>query len=103
MAKSPFASASALLAYYGFDLNGLNLDQIVYSWLGNYPAKWVIAAVVEALYQGRYKAASVNSILSLWCLRGQPVHHFDYEFADIVCSQLFRTLPPQTAALEQNP
>jgi hypothetical protein len=93
MARNPSTSASALLTYYGFDLNGRNLDQVIRNWLRKYPPKWVVAAVIEALYQGRYKAASVDCILFIWCLRGRPLHHFDYEFADIVCSNILRSIP----------
>lgn len=93
MARNPVASITALLTYYSFDLHGCAIDQLVQKWLSKYPPKWVMSAVVEALYQGRYKAASVNSILFLWYLRGQPLHHFDYEFLDIVCGNLFKAIP----------
>lgn len=100
MARNPAASTSALLTYYGFELNNRLLDQVVCNWLSKYPPKWVVGAVIEAVYQGRYKVASVERILFLWYLRGQSRHHFDYEFADIVCSKVFATIPAHSLAIE---
>lgn len=101
MIRGPAASASALLSYYGFDLHEQALNQLVENWLGAYPARWVMAAVIEALYQGRYKAYSVDRILFLWYLRGQPLHHFDFEFLDIICSGLFHAVPIPSGLLEK--
>ncbi|MBD2461495.1 hypothetical protein H6G89_10585 [Oscillatoria sp. FACHB-1407] len=98
MSRSPAASISTLLTYYSFDLGGYDVDQIVQGWLEEYPPKWAIAAVVEAIFQGRYKVASVDNILLNWYLNGRPQHHFDSEFADLVCSKLFKTIPPEPTA-----
>lgn len=81
---------AALLARYGFELRGYTALELIDQWLRLYPAKWVRLAVVEALYQGRYKAISVEHILSIWLRRGQPTFHFSYEFERLV----FRVLPP---------
>lgn len=90
MKHNPAISTSMLLSYYSFDLGDFTLEQTVQKWLLSYPPKWVLAAVVEALYQGRYKAASVERILLLWRIRGQQVSHFDGEFADLVCRILLK-------------
>ena len=45
-------------------------------------------AVVEALYQGRYKAISVEHILDCWRRRGQPNFHFSLEFERLICQNL---------------
>lgn len=90
MKKNPTKSTLVLLTNYCFDLNGGDLEQLVHNWLDSYPSKWVIAAIVEALYQGRYKVTSVNRILNSWSLKGQPVHHFDHDFADVVCKKLMK-------------
>ncbi|AFY77705.1 hypothetical protein Ple7327_2404 [Pleurocapsa sp. PCC 7327] len=81
---------AALLARYGFELKGYTALELIDQWLRLYPAKWVRLAVIEALYQGRYKAISVEHILSIWLRRGQPTFHFSYEFERLV----FRVLPP---------
>jgi hypothetical protein len=88
MRKNPAAVTFALLSNYSFELGGSNLADLIYSWLNLYPGKWVITATVEAIYQGRYKVNSVSRILEFWSLKGYPVHHFDYDFADVVCKKL---------------
>lgn len=90
MPHNSFASTSVLLTHYCFDLEEQTTEEVVKDWLGKYPAKWVLSAIVEALYQGRYKVASVEKILFHWYLRGQPNSHFDREFADLVCHSLLR-------------
>jgi len=90
MRCNPVVSTALLLTYYSFDLGNSPTDQIVRNWLCSYPPKWVLEAIVEALYQGRYKAASVERILKLWKLRGKPTSHFDGEFADLVCRILLK-------------
>ncbi len=88
MRKNPAAVTFALLSNYSFELGGSNLADLIHSWLNLYPGKWVITATVEAIYQGRYKVNSVSRILQFWSLKGYPVHHFDYDFADVVCKKL---------------
>ncbi|MBD2428012.1 hypothetical protein [Phormidium sp. FACHB-1136] len=88
MRKNPAAVTFALLINYSFELGEANLVDLIYSWINSYPGKWVITATVEAIYQGRYKVNSVSRILEFWNLKGYPVHHFDYDFADVVCKKL---------------
>lgn len=80
--------ASALLVQYSFDLGGYSASEIIHKWLESVQASWVRLAVIEALYQGRYKSVSVEQILALWQRRGQPLCHFNHEFERIVCSKL---------------
>ena len=82
--------ASALLQYYSFDLAGSSTDHLIAGWRQTYEASWIRAAVIEALYQGRYKAVSVEQILVFWLRRGQPLRHFNHEFEQIVCNQFGR-------------
>lgn len=58
--------AVVLLTHYSFDLGGYNVQEIVNQWQAHYPVNWLHLAVIEALYQGRYKAFSVQQILSMW-------------------------------------
>lgn len=88
MQKSPAAVIFTLLTNYSFEVSNNNLIDLIYSWLKVYPGKWVITATVEAIYQGRYKVNSVSRILEFWGLKGYPIHHFDYDFADVVCKKL---------------
>lgn len=75
---------------FSFDSNEDQIEQTIQKWLVQYPPKWVIAAIVEAIFLGRYKAVSVERILILWHLRGAPISHFDLEFVELVCSRLVK-------------
>ncbi|WAL59533.1 hypothetical protein [Thermocoleostomius sinensis] len=76
-----------LLTRYSFDLDGYTVGQVVEAWLQHYPIKWVRLAVIEALYQGRYKAISVEQILNLWKRRGKSLYRFNHEFERIICGR----------------
>ncbi|MBD2305987.1 hypothetical protein H6G17_10735 [Chroococcidiopsis sp. FACHB-1243] len=88
-------SAVALLLHYIFDLGGHNARELVERWLRFYPANWVRLAAIEALYQGRYKAVSVEQILSIWQRRGQIQPHFNCEFERLVCGNIQPRLSAQ--------
>jgi hypothetical protein len=91
------AQAVDLLVHYGFDLSGKKADKLTGEWLTKYPGYWLRLAVVEALYQGRYKAVSVGQILSMWQRMGQPLYHFNHEFERLVCSNF-----PQDLTVEND-
>ena len=80
------AQAASLLVHYSFDISGDTVEELVGEWLTIYPAYWLRLAVVEALYQGRYKTVSVEHLLAMWQRRGQPLYHFNHEFERLVCS-----------------
>jgi hypothetical protein len=88
--RSPDAAVSAarLLHHYGFDLGGGTLAPLLSAWQEQYPDSWIRLAAIEALYQGRYKAVSVEQILALWQRRSQPMYHFNHEFERLVCDRL---------------
>lgn len=73
-----------LMVNYSLDLGGYSVQSWIEQWLTYYPAAWLYSAVVEALYQGRYKAVSIAQILELWRRRGKPVHHFSRDFERII-------------------
>ncbi|MGF1537271.1 MAG: hypothetical protein ACFB4J_12430 [Elainellaceae cyanobacterium] len=76
-----------LLKYYSFELNQITAEQCVAQWRDRYPETWLRSAVVEALYQGRYKAVSVTQILDMWQRRGQSLCHYNGEFERMICSK----------------
>jgi len=80
--------AAALLIHYSFELCGESVSTLIKRLGSTGQSGWVRLAVIEALYQGRYKAISVEQILALWHRRGQPVCHFNLEFERIVCSRM---------------
>ena len=94
-------TAAALLIHYSFDLHGYSADELVAWWAKAYQSHWVRSAIVEALYQGRYKAISVEQILALWSRRGQPLYHFNHEFERIVCSKFPQALVPKPNSTEE--
>lgn len=77
--------AAALLDGYHFELGNHDAAQWVSLWIELYRPVWVRDAVIEALYQGRYKAFSVRQILELWQKRGQPIRHTTHDFEATVC------------------
>ncbi|MBW4658439.1 MAG: hypothetical protein KME15_07180 [Drouetiella hepatica Uher 2000/2452] len=91
-----------LLKRFSFDLGGLTAEQLVFNWLAQYPANWVRLSLVEALYQGRYKAVSVEQILRFWQRRGQPFYHFNYEFERMIRGHFSRNLLSYSTAVASN-
>ncbi|MEO1791208.1 MAG: hypothetical protein AAFR25_03160 [Cyanobacteria bacterium J06629_19] len=77
--------AAALLEGYRFELGNHDAPQWVSLWIEFYQPAWVRDAVIEALYQGRYKAFSVRQILELWQKRGKPIRHTTHDFESAVC------------------
>jgi len=89
--------AKALLIHYSFDLSGYSADELVNRWQKHYPTHWLHLAVIEALYQGRYKGISVQQILAFWQRRGQEIYHFNMEFERLICSKFPETLTAMAA------
>ena len=83
--------AAALLDGYRFELGSHDARQWVSLWLESYRPVWIRDAVIEALYQGRYKSISVRQILELWSRRGQPIRHVTHEFEAAVCREFGET------------
>lgn len=89
---SVVAQTVALLSHYGFDMRGYSPEELVTQWLMLYHPHWIRLAVIEALYQGRYKAISVEQILTFWARRQHPTFHFNHEFERLICRKLPRHL-----------
>ncbi|MBD2293440.1 hypothetical protein H6G06_08045 [Anabaena sphaerica FACHB-251] len=103
---NPYAELAVnLLVHYSFDLNGYSASELINHWRREYPIDWLHLAVIEALYQGRYKAISVQQILTFWQRRGQVVYHFNMEFERMICSKfpesLTKTSPPVLPSIPQ--
>ncbi|MFN6179402.1 MAG: hypothetical protein ACK4ZH_01705, partial [Dolichospermum sp.] len=84
---APTELAAKLLTHYSFDLNGYNASELINLWQVEYPLNWLHLAVIEALYQGRYKAISVQQILTFWRRKGEATYHFNMEFERMICSK----------------
>ena len=96
--NKPTDLAVALLIHYSFDLGGYTAQQLIDHWLNDFSANWICSAVIESLYQGRYKAVSVEQILAFWRRRGEASYHFNHEFERLICGNL-----PQTPMGESDP
>ncbi|MGB3294286.1 MAG: hypothetical protein WBB01_14960 [Phormidesmis sp.] len=104
--------AAVLLENYRFELGHHDARQWVSLWLEFYRPGWIRDAVVEALYQGRYKSVSVRQILELWHRRGRPIRHVTYEFEAAICREFgevrlaptnsVAALPPQATLSVDN-
>lgn len=83
-----------LLKQY-FDLGACDVSTVVENWLQHFELLWIHNALIEALYQGRYKLVSVEQILRFWERRGQPMRHFSREFESIIYGEtlLFSNAP----------
>lgn len=90
--------AAILLTSYRFELGNHDARQWVSLWLESYRPTWIRDAVIEALYQGRYKSISVRQILELWQRRGQPIRHVTHEFEAAVCREFAETKLTHNAA-----
>jgi hypothetical protein len=104
LANHYLVKAANLLRYYSFDLSVRDMELQLYDWLTTYPAPWIPAAVIEALYQGRYKTVSVEQILLFWQRRQQPQPLYGRDFEQLVCDRLpDRLQSDQTTPLEVPP
>ncbi len=79
--------AIALLQHYSFDLGGYTIGDLTRAW-SKFKPEWVRQAVIESLFQGRYKAVSVNQILILWERKGEPNYRYNHEFERLVCGDV---------------
>ena len=84
LAPDVITAATGLLNYYSYDSQDQTQQRLDH-WLRTYPVRWIRLALIEALYQGRYKTISVEQLLALWQRRGQPLYHFNPEFEILVC------------------
>jgi hypothetical protein len=82
----------AMLHHYSFDLGGYTTDDLARIWQKFEPS-WVRLAIVESLFQGRYKAVSVNQILTFWERKGEPHCRFNREFERLVCGDFVTASP----------
>lgn len=73
-------SITALVNSYGLCFEGTVGDTIVATWIQEYESDWIVKAIVEAVFRGRYKVRSVDDILKQWQRLGKPLYHFEPDF-----------------------
>lgn len=84
----------ALLNYYSFDLGTYTTRDLMIKWSKKYPHFWLPLAVLEAIYQGRFKAISVEQILSLWYRYDHPNYQFNHDFEKLVSHNVYLDYDP---------
>lgn len=72
---------TTVIDLYGLELEDRQVDAIILTWVQKYDDTWIVKAIVESLYRGRYKIKSVDNILKDWQRLGKPRYNFtpDYE------------------------
>ncbi|MEM6252593.1 MAG: hypothetical protein AAF821_06680 [Cyanobacteria bacterium P01_D01_bin.156] len=80
--------AITLIKSFSLELEQYSPESQVMYWLNTYRPAWIRDAVIEAVFQGRYKIISVEHILQIWQRRGQPVCHFTSGFEQTIASHL---------------
>ncbi|WP_448380830.1 hypothetical protein [Gloeomargarita sp.] len=78
------AEVVPLLVRYRYEPDETQATLIAQAWAEEYPAEWVRPAVVETLYQARYKSVSVAQVLRLWKRQGRPHPHYPGDFERLV-------------------
>ncbi|MGB3238428.1 MAG: hypothetical protein WBB29_09045 [Geitlerinemataceae cyanobacterium] len=103
--ESPVAAHVVALLNYYFELGNATAKALLEEWLERYPAPWIRLAIIESLYQGRYRAISVSQILEVWHRRQQVLQHFSYDFECLVGNNLPGNSPeiPETAPESETP
>jgi hypothetical protein len=77
-----------MLSRYGFDLGGQTAVNLVRAWKKSYEPTWLLPATIEALDRGRYKAASIEQVLTGWQRLGEANPRFSAEFAGMILSKM---------------
>jgi hypothetical protein len=97
--------ACLLLKEYSFDLGGYQPSDLMHLWQKILEAEpsWIRAAVVEAIYQGRYRGYSVEQILRVWKRRGHPLRHFNQDFERVVFGPIDPTVSKYARLTTQRP
>ncbi|WP_295619819.1 hypothetical protein [Chamaesiphon sp. GL140_3_metabinner_50] len=78
----------AVIEIYGLELDDREIDDVLSAWMRQYDSTWIIKAIVESLYRGRYKIVCVESILSNWQRLGNPRYQFTPEYEREILAQI---------------
>ncbi|MBL1211473.1 hypothetical protein [Geminocystis sp. GBBB08] len=73
-----------LIKYYSFDLRGYRIRELIVKWTKIYPHHLLPLAIIEAIYQGRLKAISVEQILNVWLKKREINQSFNEEFSRLI-------------------
>ena len=93
------AQIVALMDSYSFETNGDSPENIIKQWQETFDLQWIHLATIEALYQGRYKAISIEQIMEVWTRMGRANTHFGGDFERVIS----RKLPRHLTLIENQP
>jgi hypothetical protein len=100
---------TTVIDLYGLELEDHQVDSLIETWLQKYDDSWIVKAIVESLYRGRYKIKSVDNILKDWHRLGKPRYNFTPEYEREILQNLpaltdfTANSPPLTAEPEPEP
>jgi hypothetical protein len=77
-----------VIEIYGLELDGRPIDDVLLAWLRQYNSTWILKAIVESLYRGRYKIVCVENILSNWQRLGTPRYQFTSDYEREILAQM---------------
>jgi hypothetical protein len=77
-----------VIEMYGLELDDRPIEEILSAWLRQYDSTWILKAIVESLYRGRYKIVCVENILSNWQRLGTPRYQFTPEYEREILAQI---------------
>jgi hypothetical protein len=80
MSHSQTSLIAIVIKTYGLALDEQQVEAILVTWFQTYDAAWIVKAIVESLYRGRYKLISVDNILKDWQRIGKPRYNFTPEY-----------------------
>lgn len=100
VASQQISEIRQLLADYSFETGSDDLNLLIAEWLQHADLPLIHQAIIEALYQGRYKVVSVGQILNFWRRRGAPLRHYNREFESIIMGP--NNLPDFSASAEES-
>lgn len=74
----------ALILHYKFDLGGYTTNDLRRAW-HRYDLAWVQSAIVECIFQGRFKVIAVLQLLATWERRHSVKVHFAKDYERLIC------------------
>ncbi|TVQ42531.1 MAG: hypothetical protein EA365_14920 [Gloeocapsa sp. DLM2.Bin57] len=91
-----------LLVYYSFEAKEDSYSTLINNWLTQYSPQWIRLAVLEALYLGRYKIASIEQILASWSRKGNYTLRFNHDFESLICRNIVKKITQKTTNQSPN-
>lgn len=79
---------ATVIEHYGLEPDDRQVETVIAMWFQTYNTTWIVKALIESLYRGRYKVKSVDNILRDWQRRGSPLNRFTPDYEREICQSL---------------